>query len=288
MAPLWKFLTDAWRSRWLGFVFIGVSFIFAVVWYFRIPPPGYSLIVMGVAASILALRPDMPGSEKWLWTLALFALGWVEIHAIVHDRTDAANAEERRREEQNAKFKGIADGLTASIKQNQADFDTTIAGLSRSVNLQTGGRSYLYFDPQLPMGPFEVAVPGVPIGTMIMNTLPHFVGKFPLRNVYVSVDGPRGMLPDIDYGTYFPAEIGRPRQILVLPFMPDKAHQYFNIFINTSNGTYEQTVLVHKFGDKWLWASRFFKDRKLVRVWSAKGFPKGRLNGNWDKDWDKD
>ena len=51
-------------------------------WYFHIPPPSYSVTFMAVAAGLMALRPEMGGREKWLWTLVLFAFAVVEIFPI--------------------------------------------------------------------------------------------------------------------------------------------------------------------------------------------------------------
>ena len=126
---------------------------------------------------------------------------------------------------------------------------------------------------------------GLKKGMIVGNTFPQFVGKFPLHNVYLSEFGPLGHGSEIDYGTIFPKELGRPRASPYIYFYPDKPKQIFFFFISASNGSYTQVVLVRKVGDKWLWASRFSKYglKRPIRLWSAPGFPKEELNADWDK-----
>jgi hypothetical protein len=123
-------------------------------------------------------------------------------------------------------------------------------------------------------------------GMMLVGTVPHFIGEYPLHNVYLSVHGPLGLYNRIDYGTMFPNELGRPRESPTLPFWPDKPKQLFFLFISTSNGSYGQVVLVQKFGDQWLWATRFSKEgrKRPIRMWAQPGFPKKELKADWDKN----
>lgn len=109
------------------------------------------------------------------------------------------------------------------------------------------------------------------------------MGHYPLNHVFVSTDGPLGRLPQIDYGTIFPDEIGKSRPILQLKLSPDKPKQFFNVFISASNGSYVQTIYFKKTGDKWLWASRLFKHGKKrpIREWATPGFPT-ELNTEWE------
>jgi hypothetical protein len=78
------------------------------------------------------------------WILIAFSLFVIEIRAITKDRRDFANDEASRRKEENAKFQSIADGITASIKQGQEQFGTTMGELSTNLNTMTGAGSARY------------------------------------------------------------------------------------------------------------------------------------------------
>jgi hypothetical protein len=120
---------------------------------------------------------------------------------------------------------------------------------------------------------------------MVANCIRTFVGTFPLHNVYLSEVSPLGDESEIDYGTVSPKEFGKPHRTPYVYFYPDKPKQFLVFFINTSNGSYTQVVLVEQFNDKWLWASRLSKygRKQPIRTWCAKEFPKERLNSEWDK-----
>jgi hypothetical protein len=100
--------------------------------------------------------------------------------------------------------------------------------------------------------------------------------------VYLSEVGTAGSGDEIDYGTILPNEIGHPRESPRLFFYPYDPNPGIIFLINTPNGTYTQTVLAEKFGDKWLWACRLYKYpiKEPIRVWAAPGFPKEVLNGD--------
>ena len=177
-------------------------------------------------------------------------------------------------------------GLNAQLQQQLLSQSGTIADLSRqSLALTTGGRSYLYFEPQI-LGdlPTEVDAGAIPKGSLILSAFPKFIGKFPLHNVYVSTFGPMGHLPDLDYQTMFPGELGRPRQFMQFGFKPDRPKQIWHISINTSNGSYYQTIFVEKIDEHWVCASRFGRanEKMSIRLWSSPDFPKDQLNASWD------
>jgi hypothetical protein len=123
-----------WRKSWFGYFLVVIAVAFAVWWYFRVPPPGYSVTAMGVAAGIMALRAEISGREKWLWTLILFAFALVEIRAISHDRTvhDKEQAATRAREAQN--FSDIGQGIQQSIQGSQRHFDATMGRFAAQTN----------------------------------------------------------------------------------------------------------------------------------------------------------
>ncbi len=179
-------------------------------------------------------------------------------------------------------------GLESTQKGIEAAADRiqeTVTGVNTLYSEITGANSYLYLDISFIAGPLGMDAGILKKGMMVGGTIPKFVGKYPLHNVFLSEFGPLGYGSQIDYGTIFPNEIGRPRSYPQIYFYPDKPKQLFFFFITTSNGSYGEVVLVKKFGDKWLWACRFSKSghKKPIRTWSAPEFPKDQLNADWDK-----
>jgi hypothetical protein len=161
---------------------------------------------------------------------------------------------------------------------------------STSVSMQntlaelTGGDSYIYFDVSDPMGPTEIAVPGIAKGYVAANAFLRLVGEFPLHDVVVSPFcspgvGWIGPLTGIDYGTVFPNEIGRTREYIYLQFPPTAQNgATCHLFISTSNGSYEQQVHFLMQNNKWTWASTLFKygHSEFKQEFFGTGFPKDR------------
>jgi hypothetical protein len=247
-------------------------------WY---PPVGVFIGMLAAVSVALPFLREMKGmgkQERALWTLLMFALVFLEFKSIYQERATHEKEQEKARAEQLSQFSSIAGRIDKSIVNNQRHFDDVTGRMEGLWEETTGGSSYLYFDVLSAGGPIEMDIPGANKGEMLFNGIPHFVGTHPLHNVYVATAGPNGWSPDIDYGTVLPKEIGRPRPSVPLNFLPDKDRQVFNLFINTSNGSYSQNILFLKVGDKWLWKSYFAKEgkKKPSRVWSAPGFPKGQ------------
>jgi hypothetical protein len=269
------------RNHFLFYLSQLVAIGVAVYWLRNLPVPGYAIGGLAVLAALMSIHPDIQPGHKVVWMLLIGLFLFIEFRAIDKDRTEFADAEADRRQQENKQFQHIADTLTDSIQQSQNQFATTMDSMKGLWSEATGGNSYLYFEISDVGGPVgELEVPGLMKGAMIANAIPHFVGTYPLHNVYVSTFGPLKWLPGIDYGTVFPGEIGRPRQTITLQFLPDKPRQRFNLWINTSNGSYSQDIL-------WLWASHLYKGRtkkqKLLRVWATPGFPEKDLQADWYK-----
>ena len=131
---------EMWRKSSFGYFLVIIAVGFAVLWYFRVPPPGYSVTAMGVAAGVMALRAEMSGREKWLWTLILFAFALVEIRAISHDRTvhDKEQAETRAHEAQS--FSLIGTGIQQSIEESQRHSTLQCRGLRELSAIQNPGQ----------------------------------------------------------------------------------------------------------------------------------------------------
>ena len=119
---------------------------------------------MAVAAGLMALRPDMTGREKWLWTMVLFAFAGIEIRAINHDRNESENKEKAFIGEQRQHFSDIGDGIKTAIRQGSDHFDTTMHSMAGIIETNTeilikenknlvqtmGGSGYPLFLPTFP------------------------------------------------------------------------------------------------------------------------------------------
>jgi hypothetical protein len=82
-------------------------------------------------AVMVALMPlvEMRPWNKVLYPLLVVCLFLIENHAITKDHADEAF----RRRQENAQFKEIADGLSASIKEAQTGFDATMSQFSATI-----------------------------------------------------------------------------------------------------------------------------------------------------------
>ena len=255
-----------------------VALVGAVYWWRHLPVPGFAIGALAVLAAVMSVHGDMRPWQKAVWMLLIGAFLVLEFRAIDKDRAEYTAAEKVRRTEEREQFQDIANGINASIKQGAAQFDATISGMKGLLSEETGGNSYIYFDIGGPAGPFEMQIPGVRKGYVEADATPHFVGTFPLHNVFV---WPTCLseLPSVDYGTVFPGELGRPHEGIRLQFDPKFPEKdLFCIFhINTSNGSYSQVVKFVKRGNKWTWASRFEKygHKGVKREFFGPGFPKG-------------
>jgi hypothetical protein len=174
----------AWRSKWLGWVFLFVATSFAVFWEFQVPPQGYSLIAMGVAAGLMALRSEMGGREKWLWTIMLFAFAYVEVRAIKADRAKQDTFQSKLEQS----FQDIGQGIKDSNAQSDRDFNAEMSGLhfalgriGDSIKTQTGGDSFCYIDIS-PVNPEKNAVNHA--AQMAITR----VGKYPLHGISMTLD----------------------------------------------------------------------------------------------------
>src|SRR5208283_5193356 len=110
-------LEEIWRHKRFGFLLAALAVCLCVRWYFHLPPSGYSVVAMAVTAGIMALRSEMSGREKWVWTFVLFAFAFVEIRAINHDR-----------DQQVTTFDAIAKGLEAEILSSKNIMLETVGG----------------------------------------------------------------------------------------------------------------------------------------------------------------
>jgi hypothetical protein len=292
---------QTWKNPRAGYVLQLVAGGAAAWFWLAHASPGAAIAVLGAVAAIMSLRKDMGHRERWLWTVVVFALLFVELRDIRIDREQHDIDQAAARKEEKDSFTTIAHGIEASIQEGREHFDVTIQGMQGLLAEATGGNSYLYFKLGDISGPWKYDVAQlrkigvVTTGPMnVMSTLafPELVGAYPLHNVYASTVCTFGRLGDIDYGFVFPRELGRPRQSMDLQFPLVRDRESCQISINTSNGSYSQYVLFIKVGDKWVWGSRLYKADntrpgklgELIHQWEGKDFPKHYSEADWNKD----
>src|SRR5713226_2742815 len=132
--PRWmRNIEHVWRHDSTGYILITAAVVICVWFHWSLPPSGYAVTAMAVAAGVMAIRPKMGGWEQSLWFVLLIFFAIVEIRAINKDRGDQTN-----------RFGAIASGLTAaingldqSIKENRTHFDETVGTI-------TGGDAYCW------------------------------------------------------------------------------------------------------------------------------------------------
>jgi hypothetical protein len=148
-SPITKLLLSPVPYSWGGAVFqiVGVSL---AIWWFRVTPPsGFAVAALAIAATIMAVRAlRFTTIEGVVWILIAFSLFIVEIRAIQKDREDFARDDAVRRAEENTKFQGIVDRLTASIDLS----NKTLATSNATVRQLTGGGEFCYLTAALPAG----------------------------------------------------------------------------------------------------------------------------------------
>lgn len=126
---------------------LGGSFAWCAFLYFHLPAPGKAIGVLAVMATLMALRGEIGHREKSLWMLALFAFLFIEFRAINKDQTDHDNEVRAEREQFEANFKSIAEGLNKDITNSQKQFDAMMRRTNSVLTSVTGGRAYAVVMP---------------------------------------------------------------------------------------------------------------------------------------------
>lgn len=125
-----------WNSAFAGVPLWLVATALVVLWYAKIPPPGFAIGALAVVAGIMSVR-DMKVSGKMVWTLLLICFLFTEFRAIAKDRADNAAELKKQHEELNSQFESV-------LKAQNEDFRRTMGGISRQIDVATGGKSYAY------------------------------------------------------------------------------------------------------------------------------------------------
>jgi len=259
-------------------------------WLFTAAISQLLLVLLG---AVVSLQEDWAKRHRALVLAAFAVLGCIGLIATAKRGSETATANQYLANSlgslgDSTKEISRMTTLNTQLQEKLLQSSSAIAGLSKdNLNTITGGASYIYFDiaSVVPVGNV-LPGNGLNSGDILVSAFPHFVGRYPLNHVFVSVIGPLERLPEIDYGTVFPNEIGKTRPFVQLKLRPDKSKQFVNIFISASNGSYAQTIYFKRIGDKWLWANRFFKypKKRPVRTWAVPGFPVAEINDKWGDD----
>src|SRR5713101_4057431 len=175
---------------------------FVLYWHWHLPAPNKAVLSLASVAALMVLA-EMRPIHKAVYFFLIVALVFTENRAIDKDRRDFAENEAGRREQENAQFQKIADGLSSSIQLNQQQFAETKSGIERSIATVTGGKSFAIVTPQVWSGM-------VPIPLSIYN-----YGNQTLTGVTVNIYGkeewnkPRGLFeaPTINVGTLHAGEM---------------------------------------------------------------------------------
>jgi hypothetical protein len=249
------------------------------------PPVGVYIAILGLVAATVTFRKDPRPREKAGWILLMTLIMVAEIRNLY-----VADADQLRKF---GKISGSLDATKRGLDATANGINETAKGMKELWGQATGGDSYLYYSPSVLAGPIGVELPGGPKkGSMVLTAFPRVIGHYPI-SVHVEVVGPTGWVyggaskvPALEYPSFRPHELARSRQGLTLEFTPDKAKQFFSVFITTPHGPYDQIILVEKIGDKWLWATRIYKSagKAPIRILAEPGFPKEQLrpDANWD------
>ncbi len=292
---LWRRFEAHWNeSRTLAFLLI-VSGIAVAVWTIQsTPSPGVAIGLLGAAAGLMGLRPQMHIVEKSGWIMILVMLTTAEIHSIEQDRIQ----HERLRTDETDRLNAIVQGLQASIQASEAQFQSTIGRVDSVLittqevsklakdNLDnlTGGDSAAYLSPQPANNDGGVSL-------AIVNP-----GRFALTGVTVSVADittvPFKVEPDVFVGT-LASHVVRPIGLTLMPIPgtnpPGVASFQINIY--AQNGT-SRELLQFRRGTKSFWDHRATVTREAPQFESMlprNPKPKSDIRGfKYDYGWLED
>jgi hypothetical protein len=215
------------------------------------PPVGVYIGILGLVAVLVPLLRERLGrKEKAIWTGIMFVLLLLEIKSIYQDNYE-----------------------------RQEQLNTTLANMQKIFSEITGGDSYIYFTiftpPKMPM-PTTSPVPSVNNDYISGQAFDHFVGKFPLHDVVVSIFCPLWS-NIVQWGTVYPNDRGHFKQGISFGFKTPTLEKdaYCTFLIGTSNGSYSQVVQFLKNDDRWTWGSVLTKygNSEFRHEYFDDGFP---------------
>jgi hypothetical protein len=285
------------NKGWLRVAWLVLPFTVVIPWVLHHcqhdPPVGVYIGIVGGLAAAVTFRKEPGPREKALWILGITILIVAEITNLYHE----ARMQEERFQKITSDLEAAIGGLNTTIVENQKHFDATMrrsdeimTGVAKVFSIQTGGDSYLWYDLTI-LSIGSDALEGYK-NSLIVQGFPRVVGHYALPSAHVEVTGPMGWViggptstPSIEYQDLKPNELVRSRQGFSIKSALNPAKQVFHVLINTSNGSYEQVILVEKIGEQWEFGTRIYKAPrgKPLRVVGSRGLPKVLLkpNANW-------
>jgi hypothetical protein len=238
----------------------------------------------------MALRPAMQGSETWLWTVAWFALAYVEIRAINTDRMNHDAEQTLASAKLQSNFNDIAYRILQSNMESDRYFKETIDRQNELLGNITGADTYCVVQA-IPLGDhFQLAVIAVgpnPLRDVLIEQIDMDRQRAMIGTPAFTYDALRGMTTSYPPIPFLESTSGR--NLNELPFGPgDKLDYHFNFF--TLSGVWGETLNLRRLsGGVWTEAYRVTREvpaphhqtrEEVVRTKIPANYPK--VNGKMD------
>ncbi len=226
---------------------------FCIYWYFHLPLPNKAVLILTGVTVVMALL-EMRPTNKAVYLLLVICLMFIENRAINKDHADLVASEEGRREEENARFETIVNGLRTSIDNGQRQFSATMNGAKellnetrsiaelseKSLKNLTGGRSFPYISPQV------WGSPDAPVPLVVWNH-----GNEILTGVSVAISHTSDPNWADEFMTHYSVGTLGPHDMFELPVVlspqlrPDGQDHYW-VQISAQNGTVDEGIFFRK------------------------------------------
>lgn len=273
--------------HWFHFGLQIIVGAFALYWHWHLPAPNKAVLALASIAALMVFA-EMRPVHKTLYFFLILALVSTENRAIDKDRRDFAENEAARREQENAQFQKIADGLSSSIRLSQQQFAETKSGIDKSIATVTGGKTFC-----------------VVIASPIENRFSFFIstiGNEPLHGVTVQmidvdlmkklVGGkPTVSLEEISRYTFDLPPIpflakGAGRTVAAV-LMDERDSRNFSFNFSSLNGFWGESIKLRRVNGQWQQALKVTRMAKLnqwvtMYAYSTPLYPKTNGKVDWE------
>jgi hypothetical protein len=165
-----RFPAWVYSARHVTFFSVQIAILLtAVFWWRHLPPPGYAVALLALAAAALSVHEGTSAWQKALWMLTIGAMLPIEFRAINKDRAAQDAAHQQQRVEQLNEFNRITSALQMSMDINQQQFANAIGRTDLVLNGLTGGDSYAVIVPAIRPGLKEIPLVIENRGTYILT-----------------------------------------------------------------------------------------------------------------------
>jgi hypothetical protein len=145
------------------------------------------LALLGVLVPWLFRPPDkMSRGEKAFWALLMMGFLLLELRTLYLDRDEHDREQAHTECERLESFKQIAKGIEDSNEINRKQFSATMIKFREAIDTETGGDSFCYLD----FFSDPIWYEGVAKDTGLISLVAVRVGKYPLRDISVTVSDP--------------------------------------------------------------------------------------------------